>query len=135
MGCHSLLQKIFLTQSSNLDLLHCRQILYCLSHQGRPTPSRTNSKKNFPFHHRGLECKSRQSRIPGITSKFNLGVQNEEAGQRLTVLLREIPFSNNPRNDSTHGHHQIVKPKSDRLCSLQLKMEKLYTVNKNKTWS
>ena len=29
-GCHSLLQGIFLTQGSNLDLLHCRQILYHL---------------------------------------------------------------------------------------------------------
>ena len=26
---------IFLTQGSNLSLLYCRQILYCLSHQGR----------------------------------------------------------------------------------------------------
>ena len=34
MGCHSLLQGIFLTQRLNLGLLHCRQILYCLSHQG-----------------------------------------------------------------------------------------------------
>ena len=25
-------------QGSNLDLLHCRQILYCLSHQGSPWP-------------------------------------------------------------------------------------------------
>ena len=33
-GCHFLLQGIFLTQGSNLGLLHCRQILYCLSHQG-----------------------------------------------------------------------------------------------------
>ena len=29
-----LLQGIFLTQRSNPGLLHCRQILYCLSHQG-----------------------------------------------------------------------------------------------------
>ena len=34
VGCHSLLQRIFLTQVSNLGLLHCRQILYELSHQG-----------------------------------------------------------------------------------------------------
>ena len=34
MGCHSLLQGIVLTQGSNLGLLHCRQILYHLSHQG-----------------------------------------------------------------------------------------------------
>ena len=33
MGSHSLLQGIFLTQGSNPDLLHCRQILYHLSHQ------------------------------------------------------------------------------------------------------
>ena len=36
MGCHSLLQGIFLTQELNLGLLHCRQILYHLSHQGSP---------------------------------------------------------------------------------------------------
>ena len=34
MGCHFLLQGIFLTQGSNLGFLHCRQILYHLSHQG-----------------------------------------------------------------------------------------------------
>ena len=34
VGCHSLLQGIFPTQGSNLGLLHCRQILYHLSHQG-----------------------------------------------------------------------------------------------------
>ena len=28
---------IFLTQGLSLGLLHCRQILYCLSHQGSPT--------------------------------------------------------------------------------------------------
>ena len=33
-GCHALLQGVFFTQGSNLGLLHCRQILYCLSHQG-----------------------------------------------------------------------------------------------------
>ena len=31
VGCHSLLQGIFPTQGSNLGLLHCRQIIYCLS--------------------------------------------------------------------------------------------------------
>ena len=34
--CHVLLQGIFLTQGSNLRLLHCTWILYCLSHQGSP---------------------------------------------------------------------------------------------------
>ena len=31
-----LLQGIFLTQRSNLGLLHCRQILYRLSYEGNP---------------------------------------------------------------------------------------------------
>ena len=31
VGCHFLLQGIFLTQGSNPDLLHCRQILYHVS--------------------------------------------------------------------------------------------------------
>jgi len=34
VGCHFLLQRIFLTHRSNPSLLHCRQMLYCLSHQG-----------------------------------------------------------------------------------------------------
>ena len=36
VGCHALLQAIFQTQGSNLGLLHCRQILYHLRHQGKP---------------------------------------------------------------------------------------------------
>ena len=33
---HFFLQWIFLTKGSNLGLLHCRQVLYHLSHQGSP---------------------------------------------------------------------------------------------------
>ena len=33
VGCHALPQGIFPTQRLNPGLLHCRQILYCLSHQ------------------------------------------------------------------------------------------------------
>ena len=36
VGCHALLQGIFPTQGSKLGLLHYRQILYRLSHQGSP---------------------------------------------------------------------------------------------------
>ena len=36
VGCHALLQGIFPTQGSNPHLLHCRCILYCMSHQGSP---------------------------------------------------------------------------------------------------
>ena len=40
VGCHFLLQEIFPTQWLNLGLLHCRQTLYCLSHQGSNTSER-----------------------------------------------------------------------------------------------
>ena len=33
VGRHALLQGIFPTQGSNLGLLHCRNIIYCLGHQ------------------------------------------------------------------------------------------------------
>ena len=36
VGCHFLLQGIFLTQGSSLGLPHCRQRLYRLIHQGSP---------------------------------------------------------------------------------------------------
>ena len=36
VGCHFLLQGIFLTQELNLGLLHGRQVLYHLSYQGSP---------------------------------------------------------------------------------------------------
>ena len=55
VGCHALLQGIFATQGSNLGLLHHRQILYHLRHQGSPFLGlyldKTNSKRytwNFP---------------------------------------------------------------------------------------
>ena len=36
VGSHALLQGIFPTCRSNPGLLHCRRILYCLSHKGSP---------------------------------------------------------------------------------------------------
>ena len=51
--------------------------------------SRTNTWKRCPFHHRGLECKSRKLRVAWSKfSKFDLGVQNE-AGQRLIEFCQE----------------------------------------------
>ena len=71
-------------------------------------------KKRCPFHHRGLQCKSRKSSsIWSNRQAFGLGVQNE-AEQRLKQFCQEthwpqqISSSNNTRDDSTHGHHQMV---------------------------
>ena len=51
-------------------------------------PSRTNSKKRCPFHHREWNAEVVSQEIPGITGKFGLGVQNE-AGKRLTEFWQE----------------------------------------------
>ena len=45
VGCHFLLQGIFLIQGSNLDLFHCSQILYHLSYQGSPHKSSQQNQK------------------------------------------------------------------------------------------
>ena len=52
VGSLSLLQRIFLTQESNLGLLHCRQIFYCLSHHGLTSDGQTISHwKWTPSNH------------------------------------------------------------------------------------
>ena len=51
-------------------------------------PSRTKTKKRYPFDHRGLECKSRKSRITEVTGTFDVGVQ-KKAEQRRTEFYQE----------------------------------------------
>ena len=79
--------------------------------------------------------------IPGETGKFGLEIQNEE-GQRLTQFCQENTNFHSkhplPTTQVMSLHIDITRwsiPKSDWLCSLQLIMEKLYTVSKSKTRS
>ena len=53
---HSLLQGIFLTQGSNLGLLHCRQILSQLSYQGSPIFSKTNLISSLFWSFFNFDC-------------------------------------------------------------------------------
>ena len=106
----------------------------------RPTrTSRTNTQRRCLFHYRELESKSRKE-TPGVTGKFGLGVQNE-AGQRLiefcqenTLVIANTLFQQH-KKDATHGHHQMVNTEIRLIILFEAKMEKLYTVNKNKTGS
>ena len=74
-------------------------------------PSRTNTQERCPFHHRGLEFKSRKSRDTWSNKQIWHWIQNE-AGQRLRVLPIErpghgkLPFPT--RGDFTHVHHQTA---------------------------
>ena len=78
--------------------------------------------------------------IPRVTGKFGLGVQNE-AGQRLTELCQENAlviantlFQQHQRRLYTWPYH-MVNSEIRLIYSLQPKMEKIYTVSKNKTRS
>ena len=64
MGCHALLLGIFLTQGSNPSLphlLHCKQILYQLSHQGSPMEQ--------PFMPVSEQRGARWKAVPGSSRK------------------------------------------------------------------
>ena len=81
----------------------------------RPTrPFRTNTPKRYPFHYRGLECKSRKSRntwnnrqIWLWSTEWSRAKANRVFAKRTHWSLQTL-FSNNTREDSTHGHHQMV---------------------------
>ena len=82
-----------------------------------------------------------QAPLPWQGCKFDLGVQNK-AGQRLTEFCQEntliitiTHYQKHKRQLYTWTSPESQYPKPDWLCSLQPKMEKLYTVSKNKTWS
>ena len=96
------------------------------------------SKKDVLFITGDWDAKVGSQKIPKVTGKFGLGVQNEE-GQRLTEFCQQnaLVIANTLfQQHKRRVHMDITRwstPKSDRLYSLQPKMEKLYTVNKNKT--
>ena len=108
----------------------------------RPTrPFRTNTQKRCPFHYRRLECKSRKSR--NTWSNRQIWPWSTEWGRAKTnrVLPRECTGHSKyplPTTQEKTLHMDITRwstPKSDWLYSLQAKIEKLYTVSKNKTRS
>ena len=93
-------------------------------------------KKDVLFIIGDWNTKVGSQEMPG----FGLGVQNE-ARQWLTEFCREnaLVIANTLFQQYKTGLHMNVTRwsilKSDWLCSLQPKMEKLYTVSKNKTGS
>ena len=69
VGSLSLLQGIFPTQELNQDLLHCRRILYPLSYQESPIPSKLLLTSHWPY---GVTCH------PGM--QRNLGLKHCSCG-------------------------------------------------------
>ena len=66
VGCHFLLQGIFLTQESKPSLLHCRQVLYQLSYEGSP--------KSCPTLYDPMDCSQPGSSVHGDSPGKNTGV-------------------------------------------------------------
>ena len=102
----------------------------------RPTrPFRTNTQKRCPLHYRGLECKNRKSR--NTWSNRQICPWNTEWSRAKTnrVLPRKCTGHSKHPLPTTQDITRWSTPKSDWLYSLQPKMEKLYTVSKNKTRS
>ena len=73
-------------------------------------------KKDVLFILGDWNAKVGSQETPGVTGKFDLGVQNE-AGQRLTEFCQEnaVAIANtlfqHTREDSIHGHHQTINTK------------------------
>ena len=69
VGFHFLLQEFFLTQGSNPGLLHCRQTLYCLSHQGNLNVYPSLKSERIPEE---LRCSffSEQHFLPSRNSQY-----------------------------------------------------------------
>ena len=85
-------------------------------------------------------AKVERQETPGKTGKFGLGIQNE-VGQRLIEFFQEnalviaTPSSNNTREDSTHGHHQMVNTEIRFIIIFAAKDREAHTVSKSKTGS
>ena len=98
-------------------------------------------QKRCPFHYRGLECKSRKSR--NTWSNRQIRPWNTERSRAKTnrAFPRKCTGHSKhplPTTQEKTLHMDIIRwsiPKSDWLYSLQLKMQKLYTVSKRKTWN
>ena len=95
-------------------------------------------KNRCPFHYRGLECKSRKSRNTWSNRQiwpWNIEWSRIKANR---VLPREHTGHSKyplPTTQEKTIHMDITRWSTPKSDSLQPKMEKLYTVSKNKTRS
>ena len=101
--------------------------------------SRTNTQKRCPFHHRGLECKSKKSRATWSNRQMWPWSTKWSRAKANRVLSRECTGHSKhplPTTQEKTLHMDITRwstPKSDWLYSLQPKMEKLYTLSKSQS--
>ena len=109
----------------------------CCRRPTRPFRTNTPQKMSFSLQETGMQ---KQEVKKHLEEQANLALayrMKQDIGQqsfvKRTHWSQQTPSSSNTREDSAHGHHQMVNTKIRLMISLQLKKEKLYTVNKNKT--
>ena len=87
MGCHFLLQGIFPTQGLNPGLLHHRQTLYCLSHQGNLMWGTPQKRAEATIKQALTQAPA--LRLPDPEKAFQLYVHKKE-GIALGVLTQRL---------------------------------------------
>ena len=125
VGSHFLLQGIFLTQGSNLGLLHFRQILYQLSHQGSPW----------------LVHKTPDSHLASIWNKIKSAasmwhpfvVFSNCSEPRAVDEGRGVPFTGSPQSSKTYVVNcvTIKKKKKGKYTYCQGNYSEIYSKVKN----
>ena len=110
VGCHALLQGIFLTQGSNPGLLHCR-ILYCWAtgeapkrSLGNVTPTLTESNIKFSL----LRCRWKMCHK---TTEGNSSLLGKMKNVHKTIYSRTL----------SNSSKRTWKPTSPRGCRVQTK--------------
>ena len=112
VGDHFLLQEIFPPQGLNPGLLHCRQILYCLSCQESPreTLAHVYWRKNRKSTSVERWAKPREALAPEwcSTGVFKTGLLNIHlAGHGLTVLINSCNLNNNRLLCTCLSHNSV----------------------------
>ena len=98
VGCHFLLQGIFLTQGSNPDLLHCRQILYHFNHQGSLTLHKWYLRPWdwMKSHRRSVYIEQKSGVKPeSWFIPIHGGEENEEEAAKMTETQWRIRYKKN----------------------------------------
>ena len=107
VGCHFLLQGIFLTQGLNLGLQHCRRMLYPLIPQGSPRLKEDMDKTPLERVLRGKRC---DSRVPALTRNFlDLTFQGASGNVHLLVATGEGSRNKHRRRDVEFLFLEVVR--------------------------
>ena len=119
VGRHSLLQGIFPIRGLNPGLLHCRQILYCLSHQGSPIATEMLFTQSCPALCDPVDCSPPDSSTHGIFQARVL----EWVAIAFSIWRLGLQYRNSGRHNSAHNFRSYtsqfpVSQKSFRMVNI-----------------